>query len=100
MGTKDAYAVWPEDVIEEVSRLELILADGYEDALIGYVEQFGRPPIALYDKNRCIEILTERDQMTHAEAVEFFEFNTLGAWVGEETPAFATLLRTPQIAVH
>lgn len=70
---------------------EALLADGFEAALIGYVEQYGRPPIALYDRSKCIEILKTRDKMTHDEAEEFFEFNTIGAYMGEATPAFATI---------
>jgi hypothetical protein len=35
-----------------------------------------------------LEILVYSDGMTYDEAVEFFEFNVLGAWVGDETPAF------------
>jgi hypothetical protein len=69
-----------------------LLADGYEAALIGYVERFGQPPLALYDRRKCIEILMKRDGMTDEEANEFFEFNTIGAWMGESTPAFATIL--------
>jgi hypothetical protein len=30
----------------------------------------------------------ERDGMTYEGAAEFFQFNTLGAWVGEHTPLF------------
>ena len=30
----------------------------------------------------------KRDGMTHDEATEFFEFNVVGSWVGEETPIF------------
>ncbi len=30
--------------------------------------------------------------MSHDEATEFFEFNILGAWVGEGTPCFVKLL--------
>jgi hypothetical protein len=29
-----------------------------------------------------------RDGMDYDEAYEFFEFNTLGAYVGEQTPVF------------
>ena len=28
------------------------------------------------------------DGMTEEEAVEYFEFNIIGAWMGEETPCF------------
>jgi hypothetical protein len=70
---------------------EALLADGFEGALIGHVERFGMAPVALYDRTRCIEILMKRDGMSHDDAEEFFCFNTIGAWVGDGTPAFATL---------
>jgi len=72
---------------------QALTADGFDDALIGFVEQFGRPPVALYDYEKCIAILMERDKMARDVAVEFFEFNVIGAGMGESTPAFATILR-------
>lgn len=70
---------------------EALLADGFEDAFLGMCEVFNRPPLATYDRDKCIEILVKRDEMTYEEAVEFFEFNVSGAWVGENTPIFLTL---------
>lgn len=68
---------------------EILLADGFEDALIGITEYGpGREQLAVYDRDKCVEVLMTRDGMTDEEAVEFFEFNTLGAWVGEKTPLF------------
>ncbi len=69
---------------------DMLLADGFEAALVGIVERFGQPCLALYDREKCIAILMERDGMSYEDAIEGFEFNTLGAWVGEHTPAFAT----------
>jgi hypothetical protein len=74
---------------------DLLLADGFDDALIGYVQKFNQTA-ALYDRQKCIEILMKRDGMTDEEADEFFEFNVVGAFVGDYTPAFATLLKTEQ----
>ena len=71
-----------------------LLADGFEDALIGMMERFGPQGhvlVALYDTRKCIEILMGRDGMTYEGAVECFHFNTLGAYAGPHTPAFATL---------
>ena len=68
---------------------DVLYADGFEEAFIGYSWRFSDGPLATYDMDKCIEILM-RD-MDHDEAVEFFEFNTLGAWVGERTPVFVTL---------
>ena len=67
---------------------ELLLADGFEAALIGTGERCGHPTIAVYDREKCIEVLEKRDGMTQEEANEFFEFNVVGAWVGEQTPIF------------
>lgn len=72
---------------------EMLFADGFDDALIGIVEQFGRPPVALYSYDMCITILMERDGMEEDEAIEFFDYNVIGAYLGENTPAFATLMR-------
>ncbi len=71
---------------------EALMADGFEDALIGYVEIY-HDTIALYDKEKCLKILMKRDGMTAEEASEFFEFNTQGAYVGKGTPAFATIIK-------
>ena len=72
---------------------EILLADGFEDALIGYVEVFNKT-VALYDRDKCLDILMKRDGMSYSDAMEFFEFNVTGAYVGDYTPAFATILRT------
>ena len=66
----------------------VLLADGFEDALIGVSEQFNGPPIAVYDRGKCIEILISRDGMSRESAEEFFSYNVQGAWVGDQTPAF------------
>jgi len=71
---------------------DALLADGLEDALIGIVERFGQPPLALYDREKCIQIFMDRDGMTWQDAEEFFQLNVIGAWVGNGTPAFATLI--------
>jgi len=71
----------------------VLLMDGYNDCLIGIVERFGTPPIACYDKDKVISQL-QLDGMTWEEAVEFFSFNQLGSWMGENTPCFLTLEKT------
>ncbi len=80
-----------KDAVAEFNE-EALFADGLEDALIGYVEQFGRPCIALYDREKVMECFMKQG-MTHEEAEEYFYFNTVGAWMGESTPAFAVILR-------
>lgn len=33
------------------------------------------------------------DGMTQEEAEEFFEYNQIGAWMGDRTPVFVTLFK-------
>lgn len=70
---------------------EAILLDGLEGALIGMALRFGMETVALYDYNKILEILCERDGMTLDEAQEYAEFNILGLWAGDGTPVFAKL---------
>jgi hypothetical protein len=75
---------------------DILLADGFEEALVGFVDGWvggSRGQVALYDREKCIQILVKRDKMTEEEAEEYFEFNTAGAYVGEKTPVFATFLK-------
>lgn len=65
---------------------EALLADGFEDALVGVGERCGQPTLAVYDYNKCVRILMDRDGMTFIDACEFLDFNSVGAWAGEHTP--------------
>jgi hypothetical protein len=64
------------------------MADGFEDAILGVAERCSKLPLVVYDARKCVEILVERDGMEPEEALEFFHFNTLGAWMGQHTPLF------------
>ena len=64
-----------------------LLADGFEDALIGFGTQFTQSR-AVYDTEKCLEVLVTRAGMTYEEAREYFDFNVTGAYVGEGTPVF------------
>ena len=61
--------------------------DGYDDCIAGVLERFGMEPIIVYDKQRVLERLMQ-DGATDEEAYEFFEYNQLGAWMGDGTPGF------------
>ena len=66
----------------------MLLADGFNDAIIGTGERAGQPTIVVYDFDRCVAIMCERDNMGLDDAVEYMYYNVIGAWVGEETPLF------------
>ena len=66
---------------------EALYADGFEDAIIGIGYQFNTE-VVVYDSDKCIKILMERDGMEYDEALEYFSFNVVGAYVGKHTPVF------------
>lgn len=83
----------PQEIKEHIAEQnpEALFADGFDDALIGYVERCGTPAIAVYDEHICVSILMKQG-MDCTEAQEYFDFNTKGAYVGEHTPFFFTRL--------
>lgn len=73
-----------------------ILLDGLEDAIIGIVEEFGNGPRILYSKPKIIQILCERDLMTEEEAEEYYDYNILGLYAGEQNAVFLDREVTPK----
>jgi hypothetical protein len=65
-----------------------IKLDGLDDAILGIVEEFGNGPRILYSKNKILNILSERDGMTWSESEEFYDYNILGLYAGEQNPIF------------
>jgi len=64
---------------------EALLADGFDDALIG--ADYGQNR-AVYSIELMLQILMERDGMSLDEAREYFDFNIGCAYVGEFTPLY------------
>ena len=63
----------------------MLLADGFDDAFIGVGRRCGQPTLAVYSVEQCIEILM-KDGSTYEDAREYLEYNSIGSWVGENTP--------------
>ena len=76
--------------IEEIADInpEAMMADGFDEAVMGMCVQFGCDPLVAYDYEKCIDILMKKDGMTRIEAIDYIEFNVLGAYVGLNTPVF------------
>jgi len=69
--------------------------DGLDKAIIGITEEFGGNKRLLYSKIEILNILMTRDGMTHSEAEEFYDYNILGLYAGEQNPIFLDLSITP-----
>ena len=66
----------------------LLFADGFDDAIIGICPNSFR---IVYSRSKVIEILSE--DMSTEDAVDYAEYNTFNAYVGEKTPIWVEDLR-------
>ena len=67
----------------------MLQADGFDEAIIGMTyDMVVSEDRLIYSIDKCIEILVNRDDMTPEDALEYLEFNTLGAYVGKDQPVF------------
>ena len=78
-----------KELIAEHLSDDAMILDGFDDCIVGAVERFGMNPVLLYDTDKILEKLTSEDEMSFDEATEYFDFNILGAWMGDGTPCFS-----------
>lgn len=71
-----------ESILEHYPDDEFLKADGFDEAIIGLDEKKMR---LIYSVSKCLDILI-KEGLDQDDAMEFFDFNVSGAYVGEKTP--------------
>ena len=66
---------------------DLLFADTFDGAIIGVAIGHDSERV-VYDTRQMVEILLQEEDLTEEEAWEYLEFNTFGAYVGENTPIY------------
>ena len=67
---------------------EILRIDGFDEACIGWTDTWSgneRPIRLVYDAVKIIEILMQQG-MDETEALEYYDFNIAGAYLGSNTP--------------
>lgn len=89
MYTKAKAANLPDGVLVLEPR------ETYDKAVVGYTDhpkdhwpRSGGVVVVVYSRSRCIDALMRTENFSYEDAVDWYEFNTCGAWVGEQTPTF------------
>ena len=69
---------------------ELLFMDPeyFDEAIIGVATNAVGMVAVAYSEPKVIELLVKHDKMTPDDAMEHYQFNILGAYVGENTPIF------------
>ncbi len=74
---------------------KILLADGFDEAFLGIAENSEGNPVAVYSIEKCLDILAEQfkdEEDAMSDAIDYFEFNVKGSYVGEFTPMFINTL--------
>ena len=62
----------------------------YDSCIAGIGWRTASDPVLVYDRAKILEFL--QTEMTEEDAIEHYEFNIVGSWVGEGTPIFVELI--------
>ena len=73
-----------DTIKEHYSDIEFLSVVGFDTAIIGVDESSMR---LVYSVSKCVEQL-HQNGMPLEQAIEYFEFNIMGAFVGDSTPIF------------
>ena len=78
-----------DKLIEEafVNDAAPIFYSDIDEALVGIGVRFGTMRVALYSIQHCLKIYMSWD-MAYEDAMEHFNYNVIGGWVGDYTPMF------------
>jgi hypothetical protein len=69
------------------SKDQTMFANEFDEAIIG-LDTSAEIFRVVYDIDKIIEILMERDEMTEEDAQEHFSYNIQGSYVGKGTPIY------------
>lgn len=72
---------------------DALLPDGLDDAYIGYTIGPAGRSVAVYDAERCVEVVARDHGMTAEDAEEYLDHNTFCAYVGPDGPLYVRLTR-------
>ena len=65
----------------------ILFAEGFDEAIAGVVWDGERTRV-VYDTELILELLMGRSEMSYEAAVEYFDYNIAGSYMGEYTPLY------------
>jgi hypothetical protein len=74
------------DAWADMHECDLVVADGFDDCIVGIGQQFDKT-FVVYSREAVLDKLVSGG-MSYADAVEYFDFNIVGAFCGDATPCF------------
>jgi hypothetical protein len=66
---------------------DLMFADGFDDAILGVATGFDSARV-VYCYASMVEVMMKDSDMSYEDALDWIEYNTLGSYVGKNTPIY------------
>jgi hypothetical protein len=82
-GKTRAFTNNREMIIDMYPEETFLFVDGFDEAIIGVDTETMR---IIYSVKKCIDLLMECGIPDVDEALEYFDYNARGAYMGEKTP--------------
>ena len=76
------------NIEENPKMLRLEPHELFDEAIVGTVQRINMNPVFCYDTQMILDILQSAEGLTQEEAIEYFDFNIAGSYLGENTPVF------------
>ena len=78
-----------EEILEYIrdNLPDSLLANGYDSAIIGIASGFDSGRV-VYSVKKMVEVCMKELSVDADEAIEWLEYNTFGAFIGEYTPIY------------
>jgi len=80
-----------DEIAENYPELVVLEPEYFDAAILGVVNRINTVAVC-YSESKIIEILMNEDKMDYDEAIEYYQYNILGNWVGEHTPVYLEAL--------
>lgn len=73
-------------ILEQCPESSFLKADGFDDCILGYEDDYNGNLKLIYSVKLVLNKLVDKEEMDEIDAIEHFEYNIRGGYVGEQTP--------------
>jgi hypothetical protein len=75
-----------DDILEQYPDQEILKADGFDNCILGYDYSPEGNIRLIYSVKKILDSLVADEEMNEEDAIEYFEYNIRGGYVGDQTP--------------
>jgi hypothetical protein len=75
-----------QEIVDMFPESEILKCEGYDDCILGFDYNWDGNIRLIYSVKAILDKMVKEDGLSDEEAIEHFEFNFRGSYLGEKTP--------------